>query len=105
MVIVDVDVVGVQPPQTLVQGMHQMLAAGSLIVGPVAHFLNALGRQHDVVAAVGDGLAGDNFRLAASVHVGGIDEVDAQFVRLVNDSNRVCFAGLPAEHHGSETDG
>ena len=74
------------------------------MVEVVAHWHERLGREHDVVAASGEGLADDDLGLAGGVDVGGIDERDAGVERPVDDPDAlVVVLGAPvAEHHGAQ---
>jgi hypothetical protein len=66
--------------------------------------MNAFGREHDVVAASGQGLADEDLGLAGGVDVGGVDEGDAGVKRAVDDPDAlVVVPGTPlAEHHGAQ---
>jgi hypothetical protein len=63
-----------------------------------------LGREHDVVAATLQRLPDDLLGLAAGVHIGGVDDVDAGVERTVDDPDAVVVVGvaLAAEHHGAQ---
>ena len=78
MQLVEVDPVGAEPPQRVLDLVDDPAARGAAAVGVVAHRHPELRRQHDVVAAAaGECLADDLLRLAGGVDVGGVDEVDA----------------------------
>jgi hypothetical protein len=66
-----------------------------------------LGGKHDIVAApTGERLAHDLLRLAARVHVGCVDEVDARIERAVDDPDRLVVVALAPrpEHHRAEAE-
>ena len=48
--LVEVDVVGLQPAQAILDGLEDVPARQPLVVGPVADAHAALGRQHEAVA-------------------------------------------------------
>lgn len=88
--LVEVDVVGAQAPQAVVDLGHHRLAGESGAVGPGAHPAVHLGREHDVVAAgeIGQCLADDLLAGAVGVHVGGVEEGDAGLQRLPDQRTR-----------------
>jgi hypothetical protein len=62
-----------------------------------------LGGQHDIIAAALEGLPDDLLGLTArlTVHVGGVNEVDALVERGVDDLDAVVMVrvAVGAEHH------
>ena len=76
---VDVDIVGLQALELLVDRRHQVLAAGALVVLRRAHADADLGRQHDVLALhhLHERGAHDLLGAAGIVGVGGVEEGDA----------------------------
>jgi hypothetical protein len=66
-------------------------------VGTLAHREVHLRREHDVIASAAQRLADNLLGLAAGVHVGGIDEVDALAEGRVDDADAVVMLGLPTE--------
>ena len=73
-------------------------------VRPLAHRAVELRRQHDLVATTGQRLADDRLRLAARVHVGGVDEVDPGVEGAVDDRHAVVVVAVAhrPEHHRPE---
>jgi len=111
--LVQVDPVGLQPLQTVLDLLHDPASGVAALVRvaaglPHSHVHGAveLGRQDDAVAAAAQRLADDRLRLALGVDVGGVDEVDAGVQRLVDDRGRGVVVGLApgAEHHGAEAE-
>ncbi len=102
--LVQVDVVGLQAAQRVLDLGHDPAPGVASLVGIVAHRRRTLGREDDVVAAPLERLADDLFGLAAGVHVGGVDEVDPRVQRLVDDADRVVMVGVAdgPEHHRAE---
>src|SRR5690606_12550341 len=102
--LVQVDVVGVQPAQAGLDAVHDALAGRPPLVGPVAHGVAHLGGHDDLVAAAFDGPADGLLGPAAGVRVGGVDEVDAQVQRPVNDALDAGRVHLAAELVRADTD-
>src|SRR4051812_1717834 len=105
--LVEVDVVGVQAPQRVLDGLHDPAARAALVVDLVAHLAVELRGEDDVVAAAFEGLADDLLVLALRIDVGRVDEVDARVERGVDDPDRLVVVGLTpgAEHHRAEAQG
>ena len=108
--LVEVDVVGLQAAQRLVDGGEDVLARRSALVGVVAHRREAFGGEHDAVARLGlepapdDFLGGSDGVCADGVDIGGVDEVDAAVGGGGHDALRLRLFGLEAEGHGAEAD-
>ena len=102
--LVEVDPVGAEPAQAVVDLGDDPPAAVAPPVGLLAHRHVDLGGEHDVVAPAGDGLADDLFGLSVRVDVRGVDEVDAGVEGSANDADGLFVVlGAPfAEHHGAE---
>src|SRR5258708_37223204 len=79
MALVEVDVVGAQPPEAALDGFGDVLAREPPVVGVVAHRPEAFGRQH-VVRALDPLECLTQFGLAGAdmVDVGGVEEDHAQ---------------------------
>ena len=102
--LVEVDVVGAQPAQRVLDLAHDPAAGPAAVVGLVAHRHEELGGQDDVVAAALQGLADDLLGHAAGVDVGGVDEVDPGVEGAVDDPDgvgAVVVAPRP-EHHRAQ---
>ena len=99
--LVQVDVVGVQAAQRVLDLADDPPAGAAPLVRVGPHRHEELRGQHDVVAAPGEGLADDPFRLALGVDVGGVDEVDAGIQGAVDDADGVglVLVSPRAEHH------
>ena len=105
--LVEVDPVGAQSPQRVLDRADDPAARVALLVGVLAHRVVELGGEDDVVAAAaGERLADDLLGLAVPVDVGGVDEVDAGVERRVDDPDRVVVVGVApgAEHHRAEAE-
>ena len=103
--LVEVDPVGPQPAQRVLDLLDDPAARVAELVGVLAHRAVDLGREHDVVApAAGERLADDLLGLAARIDVGGVDEVDPGIERAVDDPDRLLVVGVApcAEHHRPE---
>src|SRR6056297_2758799 len=116
--LVKVDVVGLQACQAGLAVLADLVGAeaGTVAVRfrPVSLALHRavdLGREDDRLAppaALGEPAADDLLRGAGlpapAVHVGGIEEVDAELQRAVHDVEAVFLGGVPAEVHGAEAE-
>jgi hypothetical protein len=92
--LVEVDPIGSQAPQRVLDLGDYPAARAAAHVGVVAHRHEELGGEHDVVAASLERLADDLLRLAGRVDIGGVDEVDAGVERAVDDADRVVVVGV-----------
>ena len=105
--LVEVDPVGAQPPQRVLDRADDPAARVALPVGVLAHRVVELRGEDDVVApAAGERLADDLLGLALPVDVGGVDEVDPGVQRRVDDPDRLVVVGVAprAEHHRAEAE-
>ena len=102
--VVDVDVVGAEPAQAVVDGLHHALARQPVVMGCVAGGCAHLGRQHPALALGRDGLAGDLLRAPLGIAIGGVDEVDAAIAGGGDNPFRARPIGRAAEHHRAETE-
>ncbi len=77
--LVQVDVVGAQAAEAVVDLLHDVLAGQAHAVGSLAHRPEHLGGDHDLLAVgeVRQGAAHDLLAGAVGVHVGRVEEVDA----------------------------
>jgi hypothetical protein len=104
--LVEVDPVGAEPAQRVLDGLDDPAPGAAAPVRVIAHRHEELGGEHDVVAATLEGLADDLLGLAGRVDVGGVDEVDAGVKGRVDDADRVLVVGVApgAEHHRAEAE-
>ena len=104
--LVEVDVVGAEAPQRVLDRPDDPAPRPAAPVGVLAHRHEELGREHDVVAPVLQRLPDDLLRLTGGVHVGGVDEVDAGVEGGVDDADRVVviLVAPGAEHHRAEAE-
>ena len=100
--VVDVDVVGAQPPQRRVDLFEDGLAGQAAAAGAVVHLPADLGGEHDVLAAgePGDRPADELLRGAALVDVRGVPERDAQLDGLPEERRRGVLVQRPLVHAG-----
>jgi hypothetical protein len=104
--LVEVNPVGLQPPQRVLDLGHDPAPRVPALVGVTADRHVRLAGQDDVVApAAGQRLADDQLRLAARVRIGSVEEIDPGVERTVDDPSRVVVVGIAdsAEHHRAET--
>ena len=111
--LIQVDPVGLQPPQTVLDLTDDpaprvaALVRVTAFTRPHTHLTVDLGGQDDVVApSAGQRLTNDRLRFALGVDVSCVDEVDAGIQRSMDDLDRNIMIGLTpgAEHHGAETE-
>ena len=103
-VLVEVDPVGLQPPERRLDRLADVRAraAGRLAVAEVVAELR---RQHDLVAAAGERAADDLLAAAAvAVDVGGVEERDARLERGVDHRPRRGLVDPAAEVVAAEPD-
>jgi hypothetical protein len=90
--LIEVDPVGLQAAQRVLDRGHDPAPRGSLVVGIVACRAAELGREDNAAAAPLERFAHGHLGLA--VCVGSIDEVDPRVQRLVDDAGRVIVVGV-----------
>ena len=102
--LVEVDPVGAQPAQAVLDLPDDPAPRVAAPVGPLPHREVDLRGEHHVVAPAAQGLADDLLRLAGRVHVGGVHEIDSAVECRVDDPGAVVVVGVAdrAEHHGAE---
>ena len=105
--LVEVDVVGLEAAQALVELEEDRFAREAAAVGLVAHDAVDLGGDDDGFAA-GVGLeeaAEDLFAVAAGVDVGGVEEIDAEIEGLAEEGLAFVFVERPGVAAGPERAG
>ncbi|MNT08093.1 hypothetical protein D3C72_1428220 [compost metagenome] len=98
----DVDMVGREPVQAVLDRARDPHARVMRVVGRGLHGVAELGRQHPVVAAGAQQPADHLLRRALGVDVGGIDEIHAVVTRAGNDAGGLGLVGLVGKHHGAQ---
>jgi hypothetical protein len=96
--LVEVDVVGPQPAQRVVDAGQDVFAGEPAVVGARAHREEDLGGQHVVVAAaerLGEQPSGDLLGQAVRVGVGGVEEGHAGLHRPPHDRLGLALAQMP----------
>ena len=105
MLLVEIDVVGLQPPQARLHRRHDIAPRGALLGAVGAHRLGEFGRQHDVLAAVPEHFAEHGLRAAhPGIDVGGVEQRDPEVDRLVDHLARGFQIGALPEIVAAETD-
>src|SRR4029453_17225178 len=102
--LVEVDPVGIEAPQALLDFFEDPAPRVATAVAALAHLEVHLRGEYDVVPVATKCLTDDLFGLTLGVHVGGVDEVDALVKGGVDDTGTVVMVGVTdrAEHHGAE---
>ncbi len=105
--LVEIDVIGLEAAERALDGLDDPAPRIALLVRILAHGAMHLGGEHDLVATAFQRLADDLLRLALAVSIGGVDEIDADIQRLVNDAGALVMIGVgdAAEHHRAEAVG
>src|SRR6267154_3741114 len=105
--LVKVDIVGLKATERVFDGSREPASRAATLVGIVAHRRESLGGEHDVVSSAFQRLADDLFGFALAVPVGGVDEVDAEVERPVNDPGALVVIGIGqlSEHHRAKAVG
>ena len=93
--LVEIDVVGFEAAQAGITGFADIGGAGTLF--SFAHAETELGGDHDILAAVAEGLAHELFADTCVVHVGSIEEIDAAIKRGCEDFAGRVLADAPTE--------
>jgi len=103
--LVEVEPVGLEPPQAVLDRLHDVGARAALHAAGIVHVHAELRRQHDVLAALAEDFAEETLRAAAlAVDVGGVEERDAEIERLVDDLAGRLKVDPAAEIVAAETD-
>ena len=99
MKLVDIDVVGLKPSETVFYSPHHPSPAVARHVGLVTHLAVHFGCEHDVVAASLKSTTNDFFGFAGRVEVSRVYKVDAGVEGSIDDTDVVGFVclGEPAE--------
>jgi hypothetical protein len=96
--VVEVDVIDAEPAERAVDRAAHVLGAA---VGRPVHLIVVgdpeLRRDHELVALAGDRLADELLVGAAAVHLGGVQEIDAELERAVDRRRRLFLVGLAVE--------
>ncbi|MBP2480371.1 hypothetical protein J3A72_000663 [Stenotrophomonas sp. PvP093] len=105
--LVQIDHVGLQAAQRILDGRIDVVRGQAGAFGPLGH----LGRQHHLVAlaAAGKPLADQRLRFAAGIarhpgriHIGGVDQVEAGVDEGIEQGEAGLLIGAPAEHVATE---
>jgi hypothetical protein len=102
--LVEVDPVGAQAPEALLDRREDPAPRVATAVAALAHLEVHLGGEDDLVTAPPQRLAHDLLGLTVGVRVGGVDEVDPLIEGGVNDADTIVVVGVTdsTEHHGPE---
>jgi len=92
---IDIDVVGTQSTQRIIDLAKNSSAARIAVYLGVAPFQPGLGRDHRLPAHARNRLADDLLGYAKAVDRRGIDEVDALVQCRTNRGDRLAFVGSP----------
>ena len=97
--VVEVDVVDAEPRERRLAGLADVLGAAvdALPAAVVAAHVAELGRQHDLVASLGDGASDQQLVLERTVDVGRVEEEDAQVEGAVDGGDRLVVVGHAVE--------
>ena len=93
---VEVDIVGLESGQAVLNAAHQVEASQTAIIGVLVAGAEDLGAEDDFLAFVSDGFADDGFRSSFAVE-GAVDEVASQVDRPVDDLDAELLVVLSAK--------
>ena len=98
--LVEIDIIGAEPAQAVVDLVEDRLARQAGAVRAGAHAVEHLGGEHDVLAPgeILDGAADDLLRGAVRIDIGGIEEIDPELERLADQ--RAARLLVHASRHG-----
>src|SRR5690349_17315342 len=99
--LIQIDVIGLEPPQRVLTGFHNVVARDAPVVRSFTHLSIDLGCKDDLVtfAIASQRNADDPFAFARIVDIGSVDKVDPSIKRRVNDTDRIRLGGWIAEIH------
>src|SRR5213078_1699087 len=98
MLLVEVDIIGVEPLQARLDGRHDVAPGGALPSPFPVHRPGKFAGEHDLVPPSGEGTAQLFLRPAAlAIGVGGVEKGDAEIESLVHDGARRRIIDAPAE--------
>src|SRR5271168_4023083 len=83
---INVDVVGPQPPQARLASLDQMVPRRAEIVRSRGHAKRRLARDQNIGASPTNRFAEDLLRDAVGIHIGCVKQVDASFAANVDQS-------------------
>ena len=79
--LIEVDVVGAKPPQTVLSSLNDVVPRRSRVVRAIAHGIAHLSRDEHLIPIGAERLAEYLFGQAAGIHVCCVEEVDAGVAR------------------------
>ncbi len=104
--LIEVDVIRVQAPETVLGGGHHIAPRRAMQVGPLAHRHPELARHDDLAPSFAQRLAQQFFGAAAvAIDVGGVEERDAFVERAIHDRLGLFGVALDREIVAAEAHG
>src|SRR5260370_26000462 len=104
MAIIDVEVVGSEAAQAVVDCAKNRWPRKAWEVRRIAHLVSNLARQNKLVPPPCQQLTQHLFGRSAVIGIGGVQKVNAGIDAPVDHFRRNNFIGLPSEGHVPETD-
>src|SRR5487761_956101 len=104
--LIEINIVSAEATQAGLTSLKEMLTRETLGVGSVSHAPTRFGGDHQLGPLLpGQPASGHFLRLAAGVDVRGVDQVDAEVDRLIEDAKSCLLFHAPAEvDPGAERD-
>src|SRR2546430_4206526 len=102
--LVQVDVIGAEPPERALDLARDPQTRVAVIVLTWPHLPMDLRRERDAIAPPLERLPDYLLRLTVGIDVCGVDEVDPGVEGPVDDADAIVVVGVPpaAEHHGAQ---
>ena len=107
--VIHVNVVSLQPAQTGIDGVQNVIARQSAVVWPRLGRKMHFGSQDDLVTFALDGLPNDFFRASTSIDISRIEKIAARVEKAGNDAFGFSRWSTPltlfSKNHGSQAQG
>ena len=105
MLLIEIDVIRLQPPQTVFHSPHDVTPRRALLGAIIAHRHAEFGGKHHILAPIAQYIAEHDLGAAAvGIHVGCIKQGDTEIERLVDDFSRRLRVAAAAKIVAADAD-